>query len=197
MSAEGNSRTAWWLAAVAVGMFGFGFALVPFYDVMCKALGISRDNISRQTGYVPDSSAVDTSRSVDVQFLAQNDGTMPWEFHPQQYELRVNPGAVNATTFYVHNPAQHAMVAQAVPSISPAEAAQYFHKIECFCFTQQALDPGAELDMPLQFVVDKALPANIRTITLSYTLFDVTGKVPAPPDRRVSAKPKDLVPAAG
>lgn len=196
MPMDSNRRTATWLAAIAVGMFGFGFALIPFYDVMCKALGISRENITRQTAYVPDAVAVDTTRSVRVQFLATNDGTMPWEFRPQVTDLHVNPGAVAQTTFYVRNPAPSAMIAQAVPSISPPEAAQYFHKVECFCFTQQALDPGAQLDMPLQFVVDKALPAGIRTITLSYTLFDVTGRAPVA-EQRLSAQGTELNPVAG
>jgi cytochrome c oxidase assembly protein subunit 11 len=88
------------------------------------------------------------------------------------------------------------MVAQAIPSVSPPEAAQYFHKIECFCFTQQVLDPGAQLDMPLQFVIDQALPAKFHTITLSYTLFDVTGKVPVP-DQRLGAKAATTSPASG
>ena len=179
-----NRKTVVRLGAIAVGMFGFGFALVPLYDVLCDAMGISRDNINRAADYQAEASVVDTSRTVRVQFVANNDGTMPWEFHPHEFELKVNPGAANSTTFYARNPAPRAMVAQAIPSISPPEAAQYFHKTECFCFNQQALASGEALDMPLQFIVDQALPAKIRTITLSYTLFDVTGKVV---DNRVSA----------
>lgn len=177
-------KTVLWLTALTVGMFGFGFALVPLYDVFCEAIGISRENINSQSGYVPVAAVVDTTRSVRVQFIATNDGTMPWEFHPHEFEIKVNPGAVNTTSFFARNPAPRPMVAQAIPSIDPAEAAQYFHKTECFCFTQQALASGESLDMPLQFIVDQALPASIRTITLSYTLFDVTGKVV---DNRVSA----------
>ena len=179
-----NRKTVVRLGAIAVGMFGFGFALVPLYDVLCDAMGISRDNINRAADYWAEASVVDTSRTVRVQFVANNDGTMPWEFHPHEFEMKVNPGAANSTTFYARNPAPRAMVAQAIPSISPPEAAQYFHKTECFCFNQQALASGEALDMPLQFIVDQALPAKIRTITLSYTLFDVTGKVV---DNRVSA----------
>ena len=160
-----NRKTVLRLVAIAVGMFGFGFALVPLYDVLCDVMGISRDNINRETGYVATPSAVDTSRTVRIQFVANNDGTMPWEFHPR-------------------NPSPRQMVAQAIPSISPAEAAQYFHKTECFCFNQQTLASGEALDMPLQFIVDQALPAKIKTITLSYTLFDVSGKAA---DNRVSA----------
>ena len=165
-------------------MFGFGFALVPLYDVLCDVMGIGRDNINRETGYVATPSAVDTSRTVRVQFVANNDGTMPWEFQPQQFEMKVNPGAANATTFYARNPRRGRWWRRRYRASRRAEAAQYFHKTECFCFNQQTLASGEALDMPMQFIVDQALPAKITTITLSYTLFDVTGKVA---DNRVSA----------
>jgi cytochrome c oxidase assembly protein subunit 11 len=99
---------------------------------------------------------------------------MPWEFHPTESVLRINPGAVNNTVFYAKNPLGKAMVGQAIPSIAPIRAAEYFHKTECFCFNQQPLGAGAEANMPLQFIVDQDLPADIKTITLSYTIFDVT-----------------------
>jgi cytochrome c oxidase assembly protein subunit 11 len=172
------------LGAVAVGMFGFGFALVPIYDVMCKVLGVSRETINTQAQFAPGSTATDVSRTVTVQFLANNDGGMSWDFRPQQFEMRVNPGAMNNTSYYVRNPAHRTMVAQAIPSVSPPEAAPYLHKTECFCFRQQPLDAGDARDMPLQFVIDQALPADIRTITLSYTLFDVTGSATTA-DKRV------------
>jgi cytochrome c oxidase assembly protein subunit 11 len=179
-----NRNIALRLAAVAVGMFGFGFALVPLYDVFCDVMGISRESIGKRAEYAATPGAVDSSRTVRVQFVANNDGTMPWEFRPQHFEMKVHPGASNATTFYAHNPSPRQMVAQAIPSISPPEAAQYFHKTECFCFGQQALESGQALDMPLQFIVDQALPESIGTITLSYTLFDVSGKET---DSRLSA----------
>jgi cytochrome c oxidase assembly protein subunit 11 len=191
-----HRSTALRLGAVAIGMFGFGFALVPLYDVLCKVLDISQENVRTQASYVPEKAGPDTARTVSVQFLANNDATMPWTFHPQRFELKVNPGAVNHTTFFAQNTTAKQMVAQAIPSVSPPEAAQYFHKIECFCFTQQVLDPGAQLDMPLQFVIDQALPAKFHTITLSYTLFDVTGKVPVP-DQRLGAKAATTSPASG
>lgn len=196
MDAKLHRTTALRLGAVAVGMFGFGFALVPLYDVLCDVLDISQENVRRQTSYAPDRAGPDISRTVAVQFLASNESTMPWAFHPQRFELKVNPGAVNNTTYFAQNTTARAMVAQAIPSVSPPEAAQYFHKVECFCFTQQALEAGAQLDMPLQFVVDQALPADIHTITLSYTLFDVTGKVPAPV-QQASTQPINSAPVAG
>lgn len=172
------------LGAVAVGMFGFGFALVPIYDVMCKVLGVSRETINTQAQITPGSSAADVTRTVTIQFLANNDGGMSWDFRPQQFEMRVNPGSISNTSYYVRNPAHRTMVAQAIPSVSPPEAAPFLHKTECFCFRQQPLNAGDERDMPLQFVIDQALPDDIRTITLSYTLFDVTGSV-ATADKRV------------
>lgn len=172
------------LGAVAVGMFGFGFALVPIYDVMCKVLGVSRETINTQAQITPGSSTADVTRTVTIQFLANNDGGMSWDFRPQQFEMRVNPGSIANTSYYVRNPAHRTMVAQAIPSVSPPEAAPFLHKTECFCFRQQPLNAGDERDMPLQFVIDQALPDDIRTITLSYTLFDVTGSV-ATADKRV------------
>jgi cytochrome c oxidase assembly protein subunit 11 len=165
-------------------MFGFGFALVPLYDVMCKVLGVSRETINTQAQITPGSSAADVTRTVTIQFLANNDGGMSWDFRPQQFEMRVNPGSMANTSYYVRNPAHRTMVAQAIPSVSPPEAAPFLHKTECFCFRQQPLNAGDERDMPLQFVIDQALPDDIRTITLSYTLFDVTGSV-ATAEKRV------------
>ena len=99
---------------------------------------------------------------------------MPWEFRPTVKLMKVHPGAVNDTVFFARNPMPEAMIAQAIPSISPARAAAYFHKTECFCFNQQPLDGESSAEMPLQFIVDQDLPRDIKTITLSYTLFDVT-----------------------
>jgi cytochrome c oxidase assembly protein subunit 11 len=118
--------------------------------------------------------AVDESRTIKIQFVATNNEGMPWEFGPSVTAMKVHPGAVNDTVFYARNPLPEAMVAQAIPSVSPARAAAYFHKTECFCFNQQPLDGDSAAEMPLQFIVDQGLPRDIRTITLSYTIFDVT-----------------------
>lgn len=177
MLARTTRKTTILLWLSAVGMFGFGFALVPLYDVLCATLGISQENITEKADYDTVRAGVDETRSLKVQFLANNDGTMSWEFKPSDFQIKVHPGEANSTTFYARNPAHRTMIAQAIPSISPPEAAQYFHKTECFCFNQQQLESGESIDMPLQFIVDTALPKDIHTITLSYTLFDVTGKV--------------------
>jgi cytochrome c oxidase assembly protein subunit 11 len=160
------------LLALAVLMFAFGFALVPLYDVMCKAFGINGKTGDQYQG----SQVTDLSRQVRVQFLSTNAVDMVWEFHAKADELAVNPGAVNEMLFVAYNPSDHPMTAQAIPSISPAEAAAYFHKTECFCFRQQVLKPGERIEMPVRFIVDRDLPGDIKHLTLGYTLFDVTAR---------------------
>lgn len=171
------SKTVGKLSIVVVAMFAFVFVvMVPLYNVLCDALGIN-GKTSGERYQVVDAS-VDMSREIRVQFVTSNNDGMPWEFHPDQSVLKVHPGGVNNTTFYAKNPLSKDMVAQAIPSISPSRAAEYFHKTECFCFNQQPLAAGEQADMPLQFIVDQDLPSDIKTITLSYTIFDVTGMAP-------------------
>lgn len=160
------------LALTAVGMCAFvPLVMVPLYDVLCEQLGINGKTAGR---YKVVEASVDLSREIKVQFVASNNEGMPWEFRPTVTIMKVNPGGVNSTVFYAKNPLDKDMVGQAVPSISPSRAAEFFHKTECFCFNQQPLAAGAEADMPLQYIVDQDLPADIKTITLSYTIFDVT-----------------------
>ena len=158
------------LSLMVVVMFAFGFALVPIYDVMCRAFGIN----GKTAGQYEGEQAVDPSRQVRVQFLTTNNINMVWEFYPKNDQLITNPGAVNEMIFVAFNPSDHPMKAQAVPSISPAEAAQYFHKTECFCFTQQTLQPGERIEMPVRFIVDRDMPKEVKHLTLAYTLFDIT-----------------------
>jgi len=161
------------LVAVVVIMFAFVFVvMVPLYNVLCQALGINGKGSGE--AYTSVQAAVDTERTVTVQFIATNNDGMPWEFRPSVTEMKVHPGATNDTTFYARNPTSHDMVAQAIPSFSPSRSAEYFHKTECFCFHQQPLAADTGEQMPLQFIVDQDLPKDIHTITLSYTLFDVT-----------------------
>lgn len=164
------------LVAVAIAMFAFVFVvMVPLYNVLCDALGINGKTDGTQYTSVP--VAVDESRTVTVQFVATNNEGMPWEFGPSVTAMKVHPGAVNDTVFFARNPLSKDMVAQAIPSISPSRAVKYFHKTECFCFNQQPLEANANAEMPLQFIVDQDLPKDIQTITLSYTIFDVTDAV--------------------
>ena len=154
-------------------MFGFGFALVPLYSVLCKVTGLGG-----RTGdlyvYDPATVKVDDARVVNVNFLTNTNDGMTWEFRAEQDGLRVHPGEVYEAKFFVRNTSDHAMIAQAVPSLAPGSAAQYFHKTECFCFSRQKLAPGQELEMPMRFFVAPELPTGLDSISLSYTLFDVT-----------------------
>ena len=164
------------LVAVAIAMFAFVFVvMVPLYNVLCDALGINGKTDGSQYTSIP--VAVDESRTVTVQFVATNNEGMPWEFGPSVTAMKVHPGAVNDTVFFARNPLSKDMVAQAIPSISPSRAVKYFHKTECFCFNQQPLEANTGAEMPLQFIVDQDLPKDIQTITLSYTIFDVTEAV--------------------
>jgi len=173
VSANPTIDTVIKLVTVAVAMFAFVFVvMVPLYNVLCDALGINGKTSGQ--AYTSVQAEIDESRLVTVQFVATNNEGMPWEFGPSTTAMKVHPGAVNDTVFYARNPLPRAMVAQAIPSVSPARAAEYFHKTECFCFNQQPLEGQAEADMPLQFIIDQDLPRDIKTITLSYTIFDVT-----------------------
>lgn len=162
------------LLMLTVVMFAFGFALVPIYDVMCKAFGIN----GKTGGQYEGSQVSDPSRSVRVQFMSTNAGDMSWEFHSTADQIEVHPGAVNQMIFIARNPTNKPMSAQAIPSITPADAAAYFHKTECFCFTQQVLQPGERIEMPVRFIVDRDLPASVKHLTLAYTLFDITARHP-------------------
>lgn len=165
-----NSRVIAWCMAGVVGMFGFGFALVPLYDVFCDITGINGKTGGR---YQTDASGDEAdTRLIKVQFVAQNGPDMPWVFRPMTRMIEVHPGEAVTVNFYAENPTGRAMVAQAVPSLAPSEGALYFHKTECFCFTEQALEAGETVEMPLIFIVDKALPDYLHKLTLSYTLYD-------------------------
>jgi cytochrome c oxidase assembly protein subunit 11 len=170
------------LAIVAVAMIAFGFLLVPLYRVYCTVTG-SNDTTVRRIAYGDAiRQQVDTQRWVTVEFVATTSGTLPWEFSPASPRLRVHPGDMVLTRFRARNIGNRAIVGQAIPNISPAEAAAHFHKIECFCFTRQPLAPGEAREMPLEFQVDPQLPADVSTLTLAYTFFEVPATaVPSAP----------------
>lgn len=164
-------RTVKWLVLGCVVMFGFGFALVPLYDVFCRITGL---NGKVELVKAEPSTVIDASRSVKFQLVAVNNEAMPWAFKPKTVIVRLAPGEMYQTAYLARNLTGQAMVAQAVPSVSPSEAAPYVQKINCFCFERQLLAAYAEKWMPLVVSVDPELPDHIRTITLSYTLFDIT-----------------------
>lgn len=156
-----------------VGMFGFAFALVPLYDVICEVTGLNGKTGGRYEA-APAALKPDLSRDVQVRFVTNTNAAMPWHFGAKQGGMAVNPGGVNVAMFYAENPTDRPMVAQTIPSIAPGRAASYFHKTECFCFDQQVLMPGEKVEMPMRFIVDRDLPESVVTISLSYTMFDIT-----------------------
>jgi len=151
-------------------MFGFGFALVPLYDVFCDITGLNGKTAGRVDA-TELNNVVDTSRLVRVQFIANIGNGLPWQFHPLQTSMEVHPGQTYEAMFYTENSADHDVIGQAITSVSPGLAAEHFHKTECFCFTQQTLAAGEKRDMPLRFTIDPNLPKDIDEITLSYTFF--------------------------
>jgi len=162
------------LLLLAAGMFGFAFALVPLYEVFCELTGLNGKTAGRVQSQVLEEKATEViDRTVTIQFLAQVGNGMPWEFRPMERQLEVRPGQSYTTHFYVRNRASQAITGQAVPSVSPGVAALHLHKTECFCFTQQRLEAGESMEMPVTFIVDSELPEDIQTFSLSYTLYRV------------------------
>lgn len=170
-----NKKIVSRLILIVVGMFGFGFALIPLYDVFCDITGLNGK--TNETAVIYAADGIDDSRTITVQFISRTAQGIPWQFEPMEREIKVHPGEMKFVKFYAKNESTRDIIGQAVPSVSPGLAAAYFQKIECFCFTQQPLKGGEEVEMGLQFYVDLELPQDISTLTLSYTLYDVTGKV--------------------
>lgn len=166
-----HHRLAWQLALGALLMFGFGFAMVPIYQVVCEITGFN-GTTTRMDSETASAQRVDGERLVTVEFLASVSADLAWEFHPDVASVRVRPGQMVLATYSARNISGRPVVGQAVPSVTPTAAAPYFHKIECFCFSRQPLAPGERKTLPLQFLVDANLPREIATLTLSYTFFN-------------------------
>lgn len=166
-----NRRLMKKLLVVAAIMFGFGFALVPFYEKICEVTGIR--NVF-QPDAVAANTQIDATRLVSVEFDA-NTQRLPWTFKPLQASVSVHPGEVTRVVYEVRNTLERSVTGQAVPSYGPQQAALYFRKMECFCFQQQTLGPGEVRKMPVVFVIDPKLPLELNTVTLSYTFFEVNG----------------------
>jgi len=170
---QANRRLTIKLLLMVAAATGFAFALVPFYDLLCKVTGLNG-----KTGgavQISPASKVDSVRWVTVEFTSTVMPGMSWEFRPAQTRMRVHPGETARISYLAKNPTNQAMTGQAVPSVSPGWAAQHFNKIECFCFQRQMLKPGEVKEMPLVFFVSPELPAEVQEISLSYTLFPVSG----------------------
>ena len=172
------------LAIVTAGMFAFGYALIPLYRAICDVTGINilalgDKNIPGAQSNMPLNTQVDTSRTITVEFDANARG--PWMFKPAKRSLQVHPGEMATVIYEFQNVQARRMAAQAIPSYAPMQASPYFNKVECFCFNQYTLDPGEKKEWPVTFVIDPKLSKDVTTITLSYTFFEVGGKVPAAP----------------
>jgi len=184
-----NRRMLGKLLVITAVMFGFGYALVPLYRAICDALGINVLSVTEQRvsenwlggsrGEAAKNSQVDKSRTITVEFDANARG--PWSFKPAVRSLQVHPGEMATVMYEFRNEQNRTMAAQAIPSYAPQIAGPNFHKLECFCFNEYTLAPGESKTWPVVFVVDPKLPHDVTTITLSYTFFEVGGKVPAAP----------------
>jgi cytochrome c oxidase assembly protein subunit 11 len=167
-----NRKLVTGLLIMTAGSFAFGWALIPLYDVLCRVAGIG--NAEAKAGAETVTEAVDPNREVTIEFVTSPASVGSYEFRAATASMRVHPGKLYDTSFFAKNLTSSASVAQAVPSISPAGTARYFHKTECFCFSPQKFGPGEGRDMPVRFIVDPQLPANIDRLTLAYTFYDTT-----------------------
>ena len=185
------------LAVITVGMFAFGYALIPIYQRICEATGINILSLSERQ--VPGNgkagpgalrglnTQVDKSRTITVEFDANARG--PWEFKPATRSVQVHPGELTTVMYEFQNVQNRRMAAQAIPSYAPRQAAAHFTKLECFCFNQYTLEPGEKREWPVAFVIDPRLSKDVTTITLSYTFFEVGGKTPAAPTTAAVVQP--------
>ena len=179
-----NRRMLGKLLVVALLMFGFGYALVPMYRAICEALGVNVLSLAEQRREAAAAgrslnTQVDTSRTITVEFDANVRG--PWDFKPAVASVQVHPGELATVMYEFRNKQDRTMAAQAIPSYAPKQAMAHFNKLECFCFNEYTLKPGESKQWPVVFVIDPKLPKDVNTITLSYTFFEVGGKVPPAP----------------
>ncbi|MBD3892799.1 cytochrome c oxidase assembly protein [Hydrogenophaga sp.] len=178
------------LCIIALGMFAFGYALVPIYRAICEVTGInilalSELKVPGQRATVPSNSQVDRTRLITVEFDVNVRG--PWHFKPAVRSMQVHPGELATVLYQFQNTQNRSMAAQAIPSYAPQQAGAHFNKLECFCFTQYTLAPGEQKEWPVAFVIDPRLSKDVHTITLSYTFFEIGGAVPAAPPGQVRA----------
>lgn len=181
---SGHKQMVVKLVVIVAVMFGFGYAMVPMYRAICAALGINVLSLAERE--VPGTASrakpntqVDLSRTITIEFDANARG--PWSFKPEIRSLEVHPGQLNTVIYEFRNDQPRAMSAQAIPSYAPKQSTAHFNKLECFCFNEYTLQPGESKRWPVVFVIDPKLPRDVKTITLSYTFFEVGGKVPAAP----------------
>jgi cytochrome c oxidase assembly protein subunit 11 len=169
-----NTRLIGSIVLVAAGMFGFGFALVPLYNVFCDITGLNgkvKTEAVAETDY-----EVDEAREMTIEFITTLNENMPLAFRAEKTKMKIHPGQYYTVKFYAENLTDHKMIGRAIPSIAPGWATQYLKKSECFCFSEQAFEPHKLRELPVRFVIDPSVPDNVKDITLSYTFFDITDK---------------------
>ena len=167
-----NRKLVRTLLLMTAGSFAFGWALIPLYDVLCRAAGIG--NAEAKSGKSVVEESVDPNREVTIEFVAEPASVGSFDFRPKVASMRIHPGKLYDAEFYAKNLTNEASVAQAVPSISPTGTAKYFHKTECFCFSPQKFGAGEGRDLPVRFIVDPQLPSTVDKLTLAYTIYDTT-----------------------
>jgi len=163
------------LLVVTIGMFGFGYALVPLYKKICEVTGI---NEVEKANAPLANTQIDTGRLVTLEFDANVSSNLPWKFRPMQVSLKVHPGQLVQVMYEVRNASDRPVTGQAIPSYGPQIAGLYFRKLDCFCFAKQNFAPGEVRQMPVVFVIEPGLPKDVTTVTLSYTFFNVEGAAP-------------------
>jgi cytochrome c oxidase assembly protein subunit 11 len=170
---KSHAKVAGKMVTLACAMFGFGYLMVPLYDIICDITGINgkTGRVSTAEASLAQSQLVAEDRTVIVEFVSSINQGGSWIFKPMEQQMTVTPGKLYHSSYYAENLSNNMVVAQATPSVSPFSAAKYFNKTECFCFTRQAFEPKGSKDMPLAFIIDEDLPINIDRITLSYTFF--------------------------
>lgn len=174
-----NRRLTGKLCWFVAGSFAFGFALIPLYRVLCQVTGFGDQKLLAVAVAANRIGAADATRTVTVEFMANLPTVGNWEFRASQPALRVHPGQLYQATFVARNLTGHDTVAQAVPNIAPGEAATWFHKTECFCFSPQAFKAGEQRVLAVRFFLDRALPINVDRVTLSYSFYDTSHRVAA------------------
>lgn len=190
MSQVTGKKTALKIALIPIAMFGFGYALVPLYNVFCDLTGLGGRSVGQANVEDIDPAGVDKSRDIQMEYVTSINGDLPWQFKSLSKTVRINPGALNEAHFVVENRSDRTIVGRAVYNVTPAEAAVYLSKTECFCYTEQTLEPGETMEMPMRFVVDTDLPERIKGMTLSYTFFESPN---ASPETASKAKSEDAV----
>ena len=169
---QGSKKTIRTLCFAVLGMFTFSFALVPLYNVFCEVTGLNGKIELKATNDT--NIEIEDGRDVSIQFVSHNNEEMPWTFEPSEDSIKIKTGKYHTATFYVKNPTDRTMIAQAIPSVAPSNAASHLKKLECFCFEQQELAPGEDALLPVRLIFDDKLPSSINSVVLSYTIFDVT-----------------------